>query len=500
MHVVRIHPVSPHMPLQGVGMSGAAPAAYVERLVLAANHTPQPLPLPPPAGALPQLPEGTEGGSAIIGTAAAALVLCALWLTRRDQQAQRRRRPPPREQQQQPEQQAERASKARQALCRRLDSRELSMLSPFASAAASGAAFDDAGGAAMDGSSLALQTAPTVLSSGASAGDQHSRPASQLLHAVVPLLGSKQACGASCEVPAPRPPAHPATTADTQAGAKAFAAAATQPPSPPELDGILRQAGSSTAWPPLAPRRRTATTVCSLSLSDSSTSITAPIPIPRPARQQPEAFQRGTASAPLSRRSSTLTSSAGFGSTWHSGSGGPLAELVQHVERQEAATGPQHPACLDRPSSHRLDCPAALPPHLREWLVDADAVSYLQHPSGALLELGSGSRWGAAGPGRGVDKLHAASKDAPWSMCTCAASHPCPSRLHPPLPARSARVFKALFNGEVVAAKEIDIGAGAEMQQAFLTVRRPLALAVLGPGGCPLRVVVPAASSHLLGC
>ena len=65
---------------------------------------------------------------------------------------------------------------------------------------------------------------------------------------------------------------------------------------------------------------------------------------------------------------------------------------------------------------------------------------------------------------------------------------------------RSARVFKALFNGEVVAAKEIDIGAGAEMQQAFLTVRRPLALAVLGPGGCPLRVVVPAASSHLLGC
>ena len=348
MHVVRIHPVSPHMPLQGVGMSGAAPAAYVERLVLAANHTPQPLPLPPPAGALPQLPEGTEGSSAIIGTAAAALVLCALWLTRRDQQAQRRRRPPPREQQQQPEQQAERASKARQALCRRLDSRELSMLSPFASAAASGAAFDDAGGAAMDGSSLALQTAPTVLSSGASAGDQHSRPASQLLHAVVPLLGSKQACGASCEVPAPRPPPHPATTADTQAGAKAFAAAATQPPSPPELDGILRQAGSSTAWPPLAPRRRTATTVCSLSLSDSSTSITAPIPIPRPARQQPEAFQRGTASAPLSRRSSTLTSSAGFGSTWHSGSGGPLAELVQHVERQEAATGPSAPG-LPRP-------------------------------------------------------------------------------------------------------------------------------------------------------
>ena len=38
------------------------------------------------------------------------------------------------------------------------------------------------------------------------------------------------------------------------------------------------------------------------------------------------------------------------------------------------------------------------------------------------------------------------------------------------LPARSGRVFKALLQGETVAAKEMEIGRSAALQEAFLTV------------------------------
>ena len=41
----------------------------------------------------------------------------------------------------------------------------------------------------------------------------------------------------------------------------------------------------------------------------------------------------------------------------------------------------------------------------------------------------------------------------------------------PALLCRSSRVFKALFNGEVVAAKEIDVGSSPEMRESFITVR-----------------------------
>lgn len=42
----------------------------------------------------------------------------------------------------------------------------------------------------------------------------------------------------------------------------------------------------------------------------------------------------------------------------------------------------------------------------------------------------------------------------------------------PPLLPRSSVVYKARFNGEAVAAKEMDIGASLAVQEAFIAVRR----------------------------
>ncbi|KAL4425260.1 hypothetical protein ABPG75_009276 [Micractinium tetrahymenae] len=71
----------------------------------------------------------------------------------------------------------------------------------------------------------------------------------------------------------------------------------------------------------------------------------------------------------------------------------------------------------------RMAAMARLPPHLREWVVDLRQVEYLTGPTGEPLELGSGA---------------------------------------------IASVFLARFNGEIVAAKEIDIGMSQQNRDAFI--------------------------------
>ncbi|PRW33966.1 serine threonine- kinase receptor R831 [Chlorella sorokiniana] len=75
-------------------------------------------------------------------------------------------------------------------------------------------------------------------------------------------------------------------------------------------------------------------------------------------------------------------------------------------------------------AEHTLLSPEQMSPSLRDWLVNIQDVTVLRHPNGALQELGCGA---------------------------------------------SACVYKALFRGEVVAAKEVDLGRSAAVQAAFLT-------------------------------
>ena len=111
-------------------------------------------------------------------------------------------------------------------------------------------------------------------------------------------------------------------------------------------------------------------------------------------------------------------------------------------------------------------------------------MQYLRHrATGRLQEIGSGARWvggwggaglgaggggGGGGGGRGGGGGggggggHAPRAQPPKTSCVLAASstRTC-----------SATVYKAMYNGEAVAAKEMPIGQSRAMQEEFLTVR-----------------------------
>ncbi|KAL4434077.1 hypothetical protein ABPG75_000518 [Micractinium tetrahymenae] len=101
-----------------------------------------------------------------------------------------------------------------------------------------------------------------------------------------------------------------------------------------------------------------------------------------------------------------------------------LPELVQHVAAVEQAAAAVGSTSTSSKARHALISAETLPPRLREWLVAPEEVTYLRWPNGRLRELGSGA---------------------------------------------SARVVKALYRGEVVAAKEMDLAASPSVQEAFLT-------------------------------
>ncbi|PRW45638.1 serine threonine- kinase receptor R831 [Chlorella sorokiniana] len=101
-----------------------------------------------------------------------------------------------------------------------------------------------------------------------------------------------------------------------------------------------------------------------------------------------------------------------------------LEELMGHVATRDAV---QQACSLPRStdsSEPGLWMAERLPSRLHEWMVDPENIEYLRWPNGKLMELGQGA---------------------------------------------SAHVYKALFNGELVACKEIDLEQSKEMQEAFVT-------------------------------
>jgi hypothetical protein len=106
---------------------------------------------------------------------------------------------------------------------------------------------------------------------------------------------------------------------------------------------------------------------------------------------------------------------------------GALPELALFVAQQDAAAATRSGG-LDETSTHLALSEATLPSRLREWVVDPTAVEYQRWPNGKLRDLGSGA---------------------------------------------SGHVFRATYNGETIAAKEMDIGRSPSGEEAFLTVRAP---------------------------
>ena len=137
------------------------------------------------------------------------------------------------------------------------------------------------------------------------------------------------------------------------------------------------------------------------------------------------------------------------------------AEDVGHLEPEASGPSAGSPASqASRAGSQRLD-PASLPPSLQSCLVPASAVQYQHRADGSLAELGEGARWalGWVVAATGTSSLPACS-----ALCYLLSR-----RRVPPPAACSGRVVKAQFNGEMVAAKELDVGKSQEAQEAFLT-------------------------------
>lgn len=72
-------------------------------------------------------------------------------------------------------------------------------------------------------------------------------------------------------------------------------------------------------------------------------------------------------------------------------SGEVVPELVAHMASHEAALMSQ--LCQSTPSGSTMEPEQGmmLPPHLRQWVVDASEVIYLRRPNGQLWELGAGA-------------------------------------------------------------------------------------------------------------
>ncbi|KAL4431038.1 hypothetical protein ABPG75_006294 [Micractinium tetrahymenae] len=131
----------------------------------------------------------------------------------------------------------------------------------------------------------------------------------------------------------------------------------------------------------------------------------------------------GPGEAAMDREHSALLSSASTGGLPGTA---PLPELVQHVAEQDVLAvgslgGSGSSASSDTPVPLSVD---SLPPRLREWLVNPALVEYLRWPNGKLQELGAGA---------------------------------------------SAHVYRAILNGEIIAAKEIEVERSPQMLEAFLT-------------------------------
>ncbi len=234
------------------------------------------------------------------------------------------------------------------------------------------------------------------------------------------------------------------------------------------------------------------------------------------------------------------------------GSGPPetVPELVQLVAAADVAASRQPgaaPAAAAGASggsrssgsgeaAARLPPPAAiLPAALLDHVVDPAAIEYCRLPSGKLHVLGEGARWAAEGgdgqeqagwsslvacvraaetldPGeQGRHESWAGVSQRCMSRCSrrlalCECSLDTFTNAHPAAhPSRSGRVFKAKLRGEIIAVKEIDLGASEANRRTFLTVsalrtacsvyRRPVEhqrAPMQGRACCPLRL--PSAS------
>ena len=70
---------------------------------------------------------------------------------------------------------------------------------------------------------------------------------------------------------------------------------------------------------------------------------------------------------------------------------GALPELVQHVAAHEAAMLNPRTISPQPSGSVEWDDSMLLPPHLREWVVDASQLTYLRRADGSLWQIGSGA-------------------------------------------------------------------------------------------------------------
>ena len=141
-------------------------------------------------------------------------------------------------------------------------------------------------------------------------------------------------------------------------------------------------------------------------------------------------------------------------------------ELLQHRARQEATLtagsggqtssgGHTQSTSTGTDSTPTRLLSSSLPPSLAEWVIPHTSIEYLRHPDGSLHELGAGARCTVArrvaqrAAERHLIACHASSR--PMCPCLC-----------------SGRVIKAIWNNEIVAAKEVKLDKGVDVQEAFV--------------------------------
>lgn len=189
--------------------------------------------------------------------------------------------------------------------------------------------------------------------------------------------------------------------------------------------------------------------------------------------------QAAHAAAPAApEAASGLLPAASAGLAPSEGNGAVVPELVQLIASHDAAaahSGQAPPGVGASPE--QAAWLASLPPDLQKFVVDPASFTYCRLPgSEGPVELGSGARWAA---GRAAHLLVLRCSEPSFAVCRCPLRAPFPpsSNRLPQLcllsSPRSGRVLKAVYRGEAVAAKEVDVGGGAANREAFVTVRWP---------------------------